>query len=48
MYYMCVCVYIYIYKYNTCKCVFLDPTFFFHINAFSGEVSLSFFKIFHS
>ena len=28
-------------------CVFLEHTFFFHINGFRGEVNLYFFKMLH-
>ena len=38
---MCI-VYIYV---NVC--VFLEPKFFFHINAFRDEVNLQFYKMLH-
>ena len=49
---MYIYLYIYnIYMYNTytyilyiCICVFLEPTFFFHMNAFRGEINTYFSK----
>ena len=37
-------IYIYVFIY---VCVFLAATFFFHINAFRGDVNFKFFKMLH-
>ena len=37
----------YTYILYICICVFLEPTFFFHMNAFRGEINTYFFKMLH-
>ena len=50
--YICIYyIYIYIYIYyilffkTWALCLFLQPTFFFHVNALNGEINLHFFKM---
>ena len=49
--YVCIYVYIYIYIYyisffkTGALYLFLQPTFFFHVNASNGEINLHFFKM---
>ena len=50
--YVYICIYyIYIYIYyilffkTWALCLFLQPTFFFHVNALNGEINLHFFKM---
>ena len=37
----------YTYILYICICVFLESTFFFHMNAFRGEINTYFFKMLH-